>query len=240
MLCYSQQAGKDAVQKSCVEQINSYTSISFFKCKYTMKFSAMNKTAMPNLETLKEMPLNPGTKQGYSSSRYLPENTSTKYRGSFTRRSPHIKRNICKLPVSVGMSVTNNLKSLNADKKAEHSKLFHEWAHEVVKAVIGWILKNSHYCSLCFLLSHQSSNQLSEELNHAHHFIGHRSLFPEAENVQDLEKWPVDGILDHQNPALTDKATIQISVFLHFTTHKKKKNYIHIITQHLLQGYCEV
>lgn len=65
---------------------------------------------MPNLETLKEMHLNPGTKQGYSNSRYLPENTSTKYRGSLTLRRPHIKRNTCKLPASVGMPVTNNFK----------------------------------------------------------------------------------------------------------------------------------
>lgn len=147
------------------------------------------------------MHLNPGTKQGYSNSRYLPENTSTKYRGSLTLRSPHIRRNICKLPVSVGIPVTNNCKSLNTDQKAEHSKSFHEW---VVIAVIGWTVKNSHYCSLCFLLSHQSSNQLSGELNHAHHFIGHRNLYPEAVNAQDLEKKPVAGILEHQNPALTD------------------------------------
>jgi len=74
----------------------------------------------------------------------------------------------------------------------------------MVKAVPGSILKNSHYCSLCFFFSHQPSNQLSGELNHAHHFIGHRSLFPEAVNVQDLEKWLVVSIPQHKNPALTD------------------------------------
>lgn len=81
-----------------------------------MKFSAMNKTAYAKLVNTKRIF---STSRNKTNTKYLPENTSTKYRGSLTLRSPHIKRNTCKLSLSVGISVTKHFKNLNADKKVK-------------------------------------------------------------------------------------------------------------------------
>lgn len=43
-----------------------------------MKFSAVNKIAYAKLRSVKRNASEPWTKQGYSKSKYLPENTSTK------------------------------------------------------------------------------------------------------------------------------------------------------------------
>lgn len=72
-------------------------------------FPAMNKTPHAKLTDVKRTHW--VTKQEYSNSHQLPEKTSTKYRGSLTLRSPHTRRNRCKLSVSAGMPATNDCKN---------------------------------------------------------------------------------------------------------------------------------
>lgn len=182
-------------------------------------FPAMNKTPHAKLTHIKRTHW--VTKQEYSNSHQLPEKTSTKYRGSLTLRSPHTRRNRCKLSVSAGMPATNDCKnhSFMQIKKLQTAPRMSTRSGKSRNRV-----DCEKWSFLPLFLALAAT--LRENF---HHFIGHRCLFAEQWMCSTWRK--IWWLLELRAQPGGPWAALGASLWF----NPKKNNCIHLKTPHLLQ-----